>query len=105
MTDYQPAVIFSDAGEWDEDEDFWKTKEFLAWLYNNAPNKDEVVVNDRWAKGMVGQHGDYFSSEYQDLEGVGAEPSLGGKPGHGPFLRIQPGREHQPLPHLERAGA
>jgi len=71
VTEYQPAVIFSDAGEWDEDEDFWKTKEFLAWLYNNAPNKDEVVVNDRWAKGMVGQHGDYYSSEYQDLEGVG----------------------------------
>jgi alpha-L-fucosidase len=73
VNDYQPAVIFSDAGEWDEDEDFWKTKEFLAWLYNHAPNKDEVVVNDRWAKGMVGRHGDYYSSEYQDLEVVGAE--------------------------------
>ena len=72
VTEYQPALIFSDAGEWDHDEDFWKTKDFLAWLYNNAPNKEEVVVNDRWAKGMVGQHGDYFSSEYQDLEGVGA---------------------------------
>ncbi|MBT8397731.1 MAG: alpha-L-fucosidase [Gemmatimonadetes bacterium] len=71
VTEYQPAVIFSDAGEWDEVEEFWKTKEFLAWLYNHAPNKDEVVVNDRWAKGMVGQHGDYYSSEYQDLEGVG----------------------------------
>jgi alpha-L-fucosidase len=71
VMDYQPAVIFSDAGEWDEDEEFWKTKEFLAWLYNHAPNKDEVVVNDRWAKGMPGQHGDYYSSEYQDAEGVG----------------------------------
>ena len=73
VTEYQPALIFSDAGEWDETEEFWKTKEFLAWLYNSAPNKDEVVVNDRWAKGMVGKHGDYFSSEYQDLEGVGSE--------------------------------
>jgi alpha-L-fucosidase len=68
---YQPALIFSDAGEWDQDEEFWKTKEFLAWLYNNAPNKDEVVVNDRWARGMPGNHGDYFSSEYQDTEAVG----------------------------------
>ena len=68
---YEPAVIFSDAGEWDHDEEFWKTKEFLAWLYNNAPNKDEVVVNDRWAQGMPGKHGDYFSSEYQDAEGLG----------------------------------
>ena len=72
VTEYEPAVIFSDAGEWDETEEFWKTREFLAWLYNNAPNRDEVVVNDRWARGMVGQHGDYYSSEYQDLEGVGA---------------------------------
>ncbi len=68
---YQPAVIFADAGEWDEDEDYWKTKEFLAWLYNNAPNRDEVVVNDRWAKGMPGRHGDYYSSEYQDTDAVG----------------------------------
>lgn len=68
---YQPAVIFSDAGEWDEDEDYWKTREFLAWLYNNAPNRDEVVVNDRWAKGMPGNHGDYYSSEYQDTDVVG----------------------------------
>ena len=71
VTRYEPALIFSDAGEWDEDEEFWKTREFLAWLYNSAPNKDEVVVNDRWAKGMPGNHGDYFSSEYQDAEGLG----------------------------------
>jgi alpha-L-fucosidase len=70
---YQPAVIFADGGEWDHDEEFWKTKEFLAWLYNNAPNKDEVVVNDRWARGMPGKHGDYFSSEYQDAEGMGLD--------------------------------
>jgi alpha-L-fucosidase len=69
---YRPSVLFADAGEWDEDEEFWKTKEFLAWLYNDAPNRDEVVVNDRWARGMPGHHGDYFSSEYQDAEGVGA---------------------------------
>jgi alpha-L-fucosidase len=73
VTAYQPAVIFADGGEWDESEDFWHTREFLAWLYNNAPNKDEVVVNDRWAKGMPGHHGDYYSSEYQDVEGIGAE--------------------------------
>lgn len=63
---YQPALIFSDAGEWDGSEEYWQTKEFLAWLYNEAPNRDEVVVNDRWAKGMPGAHGDYFSSEYAD---------------------------------------
>jgi len=71
VTEYRPAVIFADGGEWDEDEEFWKTRQFLAWLYNNAPNKDEVVVNDRWARGMPGNHGDYFSSEYRDAEGIG----------------------------------
>lgn len=72
VTRYQPAVIFADGGEWDHDEEFWKTQDFLAWLYNTAANRDEVVVNDRWAKGMPGKHGDYFSSEYQDAEGIGA---------------------------------
>jgi alpha-L-fucosidase len=31
-----------------------------------------VVVNDRFGKDMPGKHGDYFSSEYEDAEGVGA---------------------------------
>lgn len=73
VTGYQPSVIFADGGEWDEDEDHWKTKEFLAWLYNSAPNRDEVIVNDRWAKGMPGKHGDYFSSEYQNTDVVGPQ--------------------------------
>ncbi|MCP4712077.1 MAG: alpha-L-fucosidase [Planctomycetes bacterium] len=73
VTNYQPALIFSDAGEWDESEEYWKTKEFLAWLYNQAPNKNQVVVNDRFAKGMPGKHGDYFSSEYADTDAVSAE--------------------------------
>lgn len=73
VTTYEPALLFSDGGEWDGSEAFWKTKEFLAWLYNEAPNKDEVVVNDRWAKGMPGQHGDYFSSEYQDTNAISTD--------------------------------
>lgn len=68
---YQPSLIFADGGEWEENEEYWKTKEFLSWLYNNAPNKDEVVVNDRFYKDMPGKHGDYFSSEYHDTDIVG----------------------------------
>ncbi|MBN1340955.1 MAG: alpha-L-fucosidase [Bacteroidales bacterium] len=67
---YNPSLIFSDGGEWLYDEDFWQTKEFLAWLYSDSPVKDEVVVNDRWCRGMPGKHGDYFSSEYKDAEGL-----------------------------------
>jgi alpha-L-fucosidase len=68
VTKYQPSVIFSD-GEWDKQDDYWKSKEFLAWLYNNAPNKDEVVVNDRWGRDTRGVHGGYFTSEYSSDTG------------------------------------
>jgi len=65
---YEPSLIFSDAGEWTYDDAFWKTKEFLSWLYNESACKDEVVVNDRFCKGMPSNHGDYFSSEYKDAD-------------------------------------
>ncbi len=68
VMNYQPSLLFADGGEWDGDEAYLKTKEFLAWLYNIAPNREEVVVNDRWAKGMPGVHGDYYSSEYADAD-------------------------------------
>ena len=65
---YRPSLIFADAGEWEYGEEFWGTMEYLAWLYNESPVRDEVVVNDRFCKGMPGKHGDYFSSEYSDAE-------------------------------------
>ena len=67
---YKPSLIFSDGGEWDGSDEHWKTKEFLAWLYNDSPVKNEVVVNDRFCKDMPGNHGDYYSSEYNDTEGT-----------------------------------
>ena len=68
VTNYEPSLIFSDAGEWLYDDEFWKTKEFLSWLYNESSCKNVVVINDRWCKGMPGKHGDYFSSEYKDAD-------------------------------------
>lgn len=65
---YEPSLIFSDGGEWDGTDEYFKTKEFLSWLYNNSTVKNEVVVNDRFAKDMPGNHGDYFSSEYKDMD-------------------------------------
>lgn len=67
VTAYQPAVIFAD-GAWDEPSDYWKSPQFLAWLYNTAPNKDEVVVNDRWGKDAHEKHGDYYTSEYASAD-------------------------------------
>ncbi len=68
VVNYKPSLIFADGGEWDGTEDYWKTKEFLSWLYTDSPVKDEVVVNDRFAKDMPGNHGDYYSSEYKDVD-------------------------------------
>jgi alpha-L-fucosidase len=73
VSTYQPALLFAD-GEWDRSADYWRSPEFLAWLYNEAPNKDEVVVNDRWGQGTRGQHGGYYTSEYaSDNNKVGVQ--------------------------------
>ncbi len=68
VENYKPSLIFADGGEWDESDEYWKTKEFLSWLYNDSPIKDEIVVNDRFCKGMPANHGDYYSSEYKDAD-------------------------------------
>jgi alpha-L-fucosidase len=60
---YQPSIIFAD-GAWDYDYTYWKSPDFLSWLYSSSPVKDEVVVNDRWGKDCPGKHGGYFSTEY-----------------------------------------
>lgn len=39
---YQPYLIWSD-GEWDATTEYWQSKEFLTWLYNESPVKDVVV--------------------------------------------------------------
>jgi alpha-L-fucosidase len=63
VTRYKPAIIFSD-GEWDMPAADWKSEELLAWLYNESPVKDHVIVNDRWGEGARHHHGGYFTTEY-----------------------------------------
>ena len=65
---FNPSLIFADGGEWDLTEEETEIKDFLSWLYNESSCKSEVVVNDRFCVEMPGQHGDYFSSEYKDVE-------------------------------------
>lgn len=62
VQNYQPSLIFSD-GDWWMDDKKWQTKALLAWTFNNAPNKEELVINDRWGK-VRGKHGGYFTTEY-----------------------------------------
>jgi len=57
---YQPDIVWSD-GDRDMSDQYWGSKEFLTWLYNESPVKDEVVVNDRWGNGMACHHGGFFT--------------------------------------------
>jgi alpha-L-fucosidase len=62
-TRYKPALLFLD-GEWDMADKAWHSEELAAWLYNESPSRDEIVVNDRWGKGTRHKHGDYYTTEY-----------------------------------------
>ena len=63
VTRYRPAIIFSD-GEWDMPSSDWRSEELLAWLFNEASCRDEVVINDRWGKDSRHKHGGYWTTEY-----------------------------------------
>lgn len=63
---YSPSIIFSD-GEWEHSSEEWRAPELLAWLYNESPCRDDVVVNDRWGKETRGKHGGYYTTEYGEV--------------------------------------
>jgi alpha-L-fucosidase len=63
VTNYKPDYIFAD-GEWEHSSEFWNSTDFLAWLYNDSPVKDSVVVNDRWGNDCKGKNGGAFTAEY-----------------------------------------
>lgn len=44
-------MIWSD-GDWEAPDNYWGSKDVLAWLYNSSPVKNTVVVNDRWGNGI-----------------------------------------------------
>ncbi len=60
---YAPSLIFAD-GEWDLSSEAWRSEELLAWLFNESPSKDDVVINDRWGKDSRHRHGGYWTTEY-----------------------------------------
>ena len=60
---YKPSIIFSD-GEWELPSSDWHSPELLAWLFNDSPVKDDVVINDRWGKDTRHKHGGYWTTEY-----------------------------------------
>jgi len=68
ITTYQPDVFWTD-GDWDAPPETWKSQEFLAWLFNESPVKDKIIVNDRWGSGVRFNHAGIYTPEYQpDLD-------------------------------------
>src|SRR3954464_5107599 len=59
----KPSIIFSD-GEWELPSEDWRSTELLAWLFNESPVKDHVVIDDRWGKDTRHKHGGYYTTEY-----------------------------------------
>jgi len=59
----EPEIVFSD-GEWELTSDEWHSPELLAWLYNESPVREQVVVDDRWGKDTKHKHGGYYTTEY-----------------------------------------
>ncbi len=72
VTKYEPAVIFLD-GEWEMGYKQWRSEELAAWLFNESPVKDSVVVNDRWGN-CRGKHGSFYESEYGGGHGWANHP-------------------------------
>ena len=63
ITRYRPDIVWSD-GEWEMSWEGWRSPELLAWLFNNAPNEKDLVINDRWGKRVRHKHGGFYTTEY-----------------------------------------
>lgn len=70
VNDYKPSVLWAD-GDVEAKSNYWKSKKILAWLYNESPVKDDIVVNDRWGKGCKCRHGDFYNGEDRYNPGMG----------------------------------
>jgi len=68
VTRYKPDIVWPD-GEWDKPSSEWKSEEFLAWLFNESPVKEDVIVNDRWGSETRSKHGSFYTTEYGLVHG------------------------------------
>ena len=59
---YQPWLIWSD-GDWEATDTYWTSTDFIAWLFNDSPVKDQILVNDRWGSGDTCKHGSFWTCD------------------------------------------
>nr|ACI01844.1 putative alpha-L-fucosidase-like protein [Ceratitis capitata]ACI01845.1 putative alpha-L-fucosidase-like protein [Ceratitis capitata] len=57
---YLHEIIWSD-GDWEAPAKYWRSEEFIAWLYKDSPVTDTVLTNDRWGFGTASMHGDVYN--------------------------------------------
>lgn len=69
VNNYKPDIIWSD-GDWEATAEYWNATNFLAWLYNDSPVKDSVLVNDRWGINIPCKHGDFYNCKDRYNPGV-----------------------------------
>ena len=63
---YDPDILWFD-GEWSRPAGYYRTPEIVAYFYNRAEGRKEVVSNDRLGAGTREGHGDFYTSETDEV--------------------------------------
>ena len=64
---FDPDGLWGD-GEWATPAETLRSKELIAYFYNKAQGRKEVIANDRIGQGPRDHHGDFFASEYNSTQ-------------------------------------
>ena len=63
IDNYKPDILWCD-GEWEQTSTTWRALDFLTYLFNDSPVKDDIVINDRFGSDTRGTHGGFYTAEY-----------------------------------------
>ena len=63
---YDPDILWFD-GEWSHPAGYYRTPEIVAYFYNRSEGRKEVVSNDRLGAGTREGHGDFYTSETDEV--------------------------------------
>jgi alpha-L-fucosidase len=74
---YDPDLLWFD-GDWGENASYYDSYAMAAYFYNHAGTRKEVAVNDRLGKTR-GQAGDFYTSEYGQVNGADFKPEASGR--------------------------